>query len=160
MLPTARARSKRRRDFRPISTGSTWPRTFDTRRATCARDPPHLASYGGRGPLGGWVAVCAQRLALTALARREETAFAGAEPLERAVAGTPDPELQIARAHLRQDFEQLSRLSSQSEVRAKGQRFASSALGAAEVTLFARGVRQGAECRNNTAALIEVAEDL
>ena len=32
--------------------------------------------------------------------------------------------------------------------------------GAAEVTLFARGVRQGAECRNNTAALIEVAEDL
>jgi RNA polymerase sigma-70 factor, ECF subfamily len=73
-------------------------------------EPPHLASYGGRGPLGGWVAVCAQRLALTALARREESpAFAGADPLERAVAGAPDPELEVARAHLRQDFEEAVR---------------------------------------------------
>ena len=62
--------------------------------------------------------------------------------------------------HLRQDFEQLR--SPELSVRGprKGAALRELGLDAAEVTLFARGVRQGAECRNNTAALIEVAEDL
>ena len=66
--------------------------------------PPRILSYGGRAPLGSWVAVAAQRLALGLLqsegARRRAAERAGDEPLPVEL----DPELQYLKARYRDEF--------------------------------------------------------
>jgi RNA polymerase sigma-70 factor, ECF subfamily len=69
-------------------------------------DPPRIASYGGRGPLDSWVAVAAQRAALSLLRRRDPgAAGASASNLEGALALGLDPELGLARAEVKRQFE-------------------------------------------------------
>jgi RNA polymerase sigma-70 factor, ECF subfamily len=69
-------------------------------------DPPRIASYGGRGPLDSWVAVAAQRAALSLLRRRDPGAAAArASSLEGALSVGLDPELGLARAEVKHHFE-------------------------------------------------------
>jgi RNA polymerase sigma-70 factor, ECF subfamily len=66
---------------------------------------PRIASYNGRGPLDSWVAVSAQRTALTMLQRQRTGVPDATAELERVLTASPDPELQVARAHLKENFE-------------------------------------------------------
>lgn len=82
-------------------------------------DTPRLLTYTGRGALGSFVAIAAQRIALNLLARRSQHAQAPAarDPLETALMTSNDPELMLQKAHLRQDLETairqgIARLSS------------------------------------------------
>jgi RNA polymerase sigma-70 factor (ECF subfamily) len=69
-------------------------------------DPPRIASYGGRGPLDSWVAVAAQRAALSLLRRRDPGAAAArVSSLEGALSVGLDPELGLARAEVKHHFE-------------------------------------------------------
>jgi RNA polymerase sigma-70 factor (ECF subfamily) len=69
-------------------------------------DPPRIASYSGRGPLDSWVAVSAQRAALSLLRRRDPGAAAArASSLEGALSVGLDPELSLARAEVKHHFE-------------------------------------------------------
>jgi RNA polymerase sigma-70 factor, ECF subfamily len=70
-------------------------------------DPPRIASYGGRGPLANWVAVAAQRAALSLLRRRDPAdprAHSATSTLAALSLGL-DPELGLARAEVKQAFE-------------------------------------------------------
>jgi RNA polymerase sigma-70 factor (ECF subfamily) len=72
--------------------------------------PPRIASYGGRGPLESWVAVSAQRTALTVLRRRDPgAARSGGDSLEQLLSGGMDPELALAKAEVKRDFEEALR---------------------------------------------------
>jgi RNA polymerase sigma-70 factor (ECF subfamily) len=66
---------------------------------------PRIASYNGRGPLDSWVAVSAQRTALNMLQRQRTGVPDATAELERVLTESPDPELQVARAHLKENFE-------------------------------------------------------
>jgi RNA polymerase sigma-70 factor (ECF subfamily) len=69
-------------------------------------DPPRIASYSGRGSLDSWVAVAAQRAALSLLRRRDPgAAAASTSNLEGALSMGLDPELGLARAEVKQQFE-------------------------------------------------------
>jgi RNA polymerase sigma-70 factor (ECF subfamily) len=69
-------------------------------------DPPRIATYNGRGPLDSWLAVAAQRTALNLIKRQQrDPQGEPADQLERALTESPDPELQLARMHLKQNFE-------------------------------------------------------
>ena len=72
-------------------------------------DPPRIASYNGRGPLDSWLAVAAQRTALNLLKRHRAGVPDAAAELERVLCESPDPELQVAKAHLKQSFESAMR---------------------------------------------------
>jgi RNA polymerase sigma-70 factor, ECF subfamily len=72
--------------------------------------PPRLASYGGRGPLESWVAVAAQRAALSMLRQRDPVALRSrASSVESAMAAGLDPELRLARAEVKLHFEEALR---------------------------------------------------
>jgi RNA polymerase sigma-70 factor, ECF subfamily len=79
--------------------------------------PPHLpriASYGGRGPLHNWVAVAAQRAALSLLRRRDPIAAARPHrdlPILGALSVALDPELGLARAEVKHRFEAAMHLA-------------------------------------------------
>jgi RNA polymerase sigma-70 factor, ECF subfamily len=66
---------------------------------------PKLASYAGRGPLGAWIGVAAQRIALTI--RRNDAAEARARGHVAVEANlvTGDPELAFVKQHLRKPFQ-------------------------------------------------------
>jgi RNA polymerase sigma-70 factor (ECF subfamily) len=69
-------------------------------------DPPRIASYGGRGSLDSWVAVAAQRAALSLLRRRDPgAAVAHPSNLNGALSLGLDPELGLARAEVKLQFE-------------------------------------------------------
>jgi RNA polymerase sigma-70 factor (ECF subfamily) len=59
--------------------------------------PPKIGEYAGKGPLGGWLRVAALRIALNARRgrARKETPLEG---VEKGVAATADPELDVLRA--------------------------------------------------------------
>ena len=72
-------------------------------------DPPRIATYGGRGPLEGWVAVAAQRVALSILRRQDGAAAPAGSSQSRivaAISGGMDPELRLLKAEVKHDFEQ------------------------------------------------------
>jgi RNA polymerase sigma-70 factor (ECF subfamily) len=71
-------------------------------------DPPRIAGYGGRGPLDRWVAVAAQRAALSHLRRRDPPA---ASSLEGAVAAGLDPEARLVKAELKHHFDEALRVA-------------------------------------------------
>jgi RNA polymerase sigma-70 factor, ECF subfamily len=69
-------------------------------------DPPRIASYSGRGPLDSWVAVSAQRAALSLLRKRDPgAAGARASGLEGVLSVGVDPERGLARAEVKHHFE-------------------------------------------------------
>jgi RNA polymerase sigma-70 factor, ECF subfamily len=69
-------------------------------------EAPRIVTYTGRGPLSAWVAVAAQRTALNLLGRGagSRTRPLG-DALERRLAESADPELLLARAHLREGLQ-------------------------------------------------------
>jgi RNA polymerase sigma-70 factor (ECF subfamily) len=66
---------------------------------------PRVLDYSGRGALGGWVRVAAVRQALNVVQRTRELADPHEDLAARAVANTPDPELQLLQARYRGEFE-------------------------------------------------------
>jgi RNA polymerase sigma-70 factor (ECF subfamily) len=70
-------------------------------------EPPKIVGYNGQGPLDRWVAVVAQRQALTLLRKdaTEQRAREGAA-VEAAMTGSAQPELLYAKERYRADFEQ------------------------------------------------------
>lgn len=63
---------------------------------------PRIASYRGAGPLRGWVAIAAQRLALNA--KRDAKPAAGDDVLADVVDREPDPELRHLKTLYRAEF--------------------------------------------------------
>ena len=73
-------------------------------------EPARIAGYNGRGSLDAWVAVSAQRMALTLLQREQRAGIPVAgDQLERALAESNNPELMLAKTHLKAAFEQAIR---------------------------------------------------
>ncbi len=74
-------------------------------------EPPRIATYNGHGALAGWVAVSAQRLALTHLARKSEVPVGSAtgDATLRLLTDSADPELQLTKHHLRVELESAIR---------------------------------------------------
>jgi RNA polymerase sigma-70 factor, ECF subfamily len=70
---------------------------------------PKLASYTGRGPLGSWVAVAAQRAALDVLRRWNRERPTDDQVLENLLSGGLNPELLLAKAHLKHEVQQALR---------------------------------------------------
>ena len=65
---------------------------------------PRILSYAGRGPLAGWVAVAAQRIALDL--RRAATRAAGSDPDVDQLLPTDDhPEVDYLRMRYKTEFE-------------------------------------------------------
>jgi RNA polymerase sigma-70 factor (ECF subfamily) len=65
---------------------------------------PRILSYAGRGPLAGWVAVAAQRIALDL--RRAATRAAGSDPLAEQLLPSEDhPEVDYLRMKYKTEFE-------------------------------------------------------
>lgn len=80
-------------------------------RLLCSKEvntPPRIASYGGRGPLAGWVRTAAVRLALNLLRERRRDALVPADEELSTMAAmanaASDPELRFIRQHYREDF--------------------------------------------------------
>lgn len=65
--------------------------------------PPRIGDYGGRGPLRGWIAVAATRLALNQKRGAAPVAH-GEEILADLVAAEPDPELRQLKTLYRAEF--------------------------------------------------------
>jgi RNA polymerase sigma-70 factor (ECF subfamily) len=66
--------------------------------------PPKIEEYSGRGALSSWIAVVAQRAAVTLLRGRRPDSAAPEELLEHEISGEADPELQYLRARYRGEF--------------------------------------------------------
>jgi RNA polymerase sigma-70 factor (ECF subfamily) len=65
--------------------------------------PPRIAGYSGRGPLGAWVRVAALRTAIDLVRRREPTV--DAQAVARAPAPDVDPEAALLRARYQGEYE-------------------------------------------------------
>jgi RNA polymerase sigma-70 factor, ECF subfamily len=71
---------------------------------------PSLARYAGRGPLDGFIAVAAQRMALDLLRKQGRLELPGDDAeLERHLGSTSDPELEAIKARLRGEFAEALR---------------------------------------------------
>jgi RNA polymerase sigma-70 factor (ECF subfamily) len=68
--------------------------------------PPTLASYAGRGSLGGWVRVTAVRAALRILRRDQQGASPDPDLVEALPATDRDPELEHLKVRYRHDFKE------------------------------------------------------
>jgi RNA polymerase sigma-70 factor (ECF subfamily) len=68
-------------------------------------DQPRLATYAGRGPLGAWIGISAQRLALTELQHERAEARARREVAAHGHLADGDPELAIIRERFRPEFQ-------------------------------------------------------
>jgi len=68
---------------------------------------PRILSYAGRGPLAGWVAVAAQRLALDL--RRAATRMAGDPAVDEVLPADAHPEVDYLRNRYKSEFEEAVR---------------------------------------------------
>lgn len=77
--------------------------------AGTSEDPPRIASYGGRGPLAAWVAIAAQRTALSL--NRHENALQRAHDraMNEAIAVDLDPELRHMKGRYKESVESAFR---------------------------------------------------
>src|SRR4051794_21690966 len=66
-----------------------------------ATAPPKLLSYSGRGQLAGFIGICAQRIALTALRRSNLQKRVLAQTRKEAIAISADPEMAIIKRRYR-----------------------------------------------------------
>ena len=99
-IAAAVARVDRSDDLRDEVRQILWQRIFVGTPA----QPPRIQSYAGRGPLAGWVAVAAQRIALDL--RREEARAAGGDPLADQILPVDDhPEIDYLRTRYKTEFE-------------------------------------------------------
>jgi len=67
--------------------------------------PPRIAAYAGRGPLAGWVAIAAQRTALSLRRGAGAQKRAHERAMTEAIAAELDPELRYVKARYRREFE-------------------------------------------------------
>jgi RNA polymerase sigma-70 factor (ECF subfamily) len=86
--------------------------TQELRRKLLLAEPPalpRLASYSGRGPLAGFIAVAAQRAALDSLRRQGREIPVEAPALERLLSGAGNPELQLSKERLKANLQDALR---------------------------------------------------
>jgi RNA polymerase sigma-70 factor (ECF subfamily) len=94
------ARVDRSRELHDEVRQILWQRLF----VGTAASPPRILSYAGRGPLAGWVAVAAQRIALDL--RRDAARAAGSDPgADQLLPAADHPEADYLRARYRAEFE-------------------------------------------------------
>src|ERR1022692_214712 len=99
-ITVAVARVDRSPDLRDEVRQILWQRIF----VGTAAQPARILSYAGRGPLAGWVAVAAQRIALDL--RREEARASGGDPVADQVLPADDhPEIDYLRTRYKTEFE-------------------------------------------------------
>jgi RNA polymerase sigma-70 factor len=99
-IAAAVARVDRSPDLRDEVRQILWQRIF----VGSAAQPARIQSYAGRGPLAGWVAVAAQRIALDL--RREEARASGGDPVADQVLPADDhPEIDYLRTRYKTEFE-------------------------------------------------------
>jgi RNA polymerase sigma-70 factor (ECF subfamily) len=99
-ITAAVARVDRSPDLRDEVRQILWQRIF----VGTAAQPPRIQAYAGRGPLAGWVAVAAQRIALDL--RREEARASGGDPMADQVLPADDhPEIDYLRTRYKTEFE-------------------------------------------------------
>src|SRR3954468_3823448 len=99
-IDAAVARIDRSPELRDEVRQTLWQRLF----VGTASQAPRILSYAGRGPLAGWVAVAAQRIALDL--RRAATRAAGSDPLaDELLPSDEHPEVDYLRNRHKAEFE-------------------------------------------------------
>ena len=99
----------RRIDGAPASLDDIHQRIWEILLVGSAGAGPKLASYSGKGPLGGFVGICAQRIALTGLRRTAAQKRALAALRAGTLAVGTDPELAIIKRRDRARVEEAVR---------------------------------------------------
>ena len=104
VIDAAVARIDRSPELRDEVRQMLWQRLF----VGTPEQAPRMLSYAGRGPLAGWVAVAAQRLALDL--RRAASRTAGSDPDVDQLLPTDDhPEVDYLRMRYKTEFEEAVR---------------------------------------------------
>jgi RNA polymerase sigma-70 factor, ECF subfamily len=104
VIDTAVARIDRSPELRDEVRQTLWQRLF----VGTPGQAPRMLSYAGRGPLAGWVAVAAQRIALDM--RRAATRVGGSDPGVDQLLPTDDhPEVDYMRMRYKSEFEDAVR---------------------------------------------------
>jgi RNA polymerase sigma-70 factor (ECF subfamily) len=99
-IAAAVARVDRSRELHDEVRQVLWQRLFVGTPAQA----PRILSYAGRGPLAGWIAVAAQRIALDL--RRDAARAAGSDPdAEQLLPSSDHPEAEYLRLRYRAEFE-------------------------------------------------------
>jgi RNA polymerase sigma-70 factor (ECF subfamily) len=99
-IATAVSRVDRSRELLDEVRQVLWQRLFVGTPA----QPPRILSYAGRGPLAGWIAVAAQRIALDL--RRDAARAAGSDPgADQLLPSNDHPEADYLRLRYRAEFE-------------------------------------------------------
>jgi RNA polymerase sigma-70 factor, ECF subfamily len=99
-IAAAVARVDRSADLRDEVRQILWQRIF----VGTAGKAPRIQSYAGRGPLAGWVAVAAQRVALDL--RRSEARTTGLDPqADEVLPANQHPEIDYLRTRYKPEFE-------------------------------------------------------
>src|SRR3954469_9593437 len=99
-IDAAVARIDRSPELRDEVRQTLWQRLF----VGTPGQAPRILSYAGRGPLAGWVAVAAQRIALDL--RRAATRAAGSDPLaDQLLPSDEHPEIDYLRNRYKTEFE-------------------------------------------------------
>jgi RNA polymerase sigma-70 factor (ECF subfamily) len=99
-IDAAVARIDRSQELRDEVRQTLWQRLF----VGTPGQAPRILSYAGRGPLAGWVAVAAQRIALDL--RRAATRAAGSDPLaDELLPSDEHPEVDYLRNRYKGEFE-------------------------------------------------------
>lgn len=103
-VDAAVARIDRSTELRDEVRQTLWQRLF----VGTPGQAPRILSYAGRGPLAGWVAVAAQRLALDL--RRAATRLAGSDPaVDELLPANDHPEIDYLRMRYKGEFEDAVR---------------------------------------------------
>jgi RNA polymerase sigma-70 factor (ECF subfamily) len=103
-VDAAVARIDRSRELRDEVRQTLWQRLF----VGTPEQAPRMLSYAGRGPLAGWVAVAAQRIALDL--RRAATRVAGTDPaVDEVLPADHHPEVDYLRMRYKSEFEEAVR---------------------------------------------------
>ena len=103
-IDAAIARIDRSPELRDEVRQTLWQRLF----VGTPGQSPRILSYAGRGPLAGWVAVAAQRIALDL--RRAATRLAGSDPVaDQLLPSDAHPEVDYLRNRYKSEFEDAVR---------------------------------------------------
>ena len=104
VIDAAVARIDRSPELRDEVRQTLWQRLF----VGTAGQAPRILSYAGRGPLAGWIAVAAQRIALDL--RRAATRIAGSDPMaDQLLPSEEHPEVDYLRMRYKTEFEDAVR---------------------------------------------------
>lgn len=103
-IDAAVARIDRSQELRDEVRQTLWQRLF----VGTPDQAPRILSYAGRGPLAGWVAVAAQRIALDL--RKAATRAAGSDPdVDQLLPTDEHPEIDYLRMRYKAEFEEAVR---------------------------------------------------